>query len=380
MKTKISITALHLMHGGIEMAITTLSNALVRRGYETEILCTYNLGTPAYSLDSRVKVTYLTDMKPNREAFQQAIRKKNLPGIFREGFYAIRVLRTKKKVLKQQFRNIHDGIIISTRNEDSVLLSRYGQKGVMKIAQLHHDHCFEKKLVRDFARNYKNIDVFTLLTPQLQQEVAQIMKNNLHTQCMTMPNFLPPVETRIPEMPLENQAIAVGRLHPVKGFLRLIRLWKQVYEKTGTVLKIVGGGEQKEELEKEIAAQGLENGVVLTGAMEHDDVLAEMKKSAFYVMTSYSEGLPFVVIEAMAQGVPAIAYDVRVGPRAIIEDGKSGFLIPEDDEAAFAEKAVMLAKNPEMRAQMSQWALQRANDFTEEAIMEKWETLFRKEK
>ena len=55
------------MHGGVEMAITALSNALVRRGYEVEILCTYNLGTPAYPLDSRVQVRYLTQVRPNRK-------------------------------------------------------------------------------------------------------------------------------------------------------------------------------------------------------------------------------------------------------------------------------------------------------------------------
>lgn len=376
MNKKIYITALHLMHGGVEMAITALSNALVCRGYPVEILCTYNLGTPAYLLDSRVQVTYLTDVQPNREAFKQALRQKNLSGILREGLYAVRVLRLKKQVLKKQFQRIREGIIISTRNEDSVLLSKYGRETVLKIAQLHHDHCFDKKMLRDFTHRYGNIDIFTLLTDQLQQEVSEIMKDNHRTKCVTMPNFLPPAGSETAKTTMENQVVAVGRLHPVKGFVRLIRLWKQVYEKTGTVLKIIGGGEQRAELEQEITAQGLEKGVVLTGVMDHDRVLEEMKKSVFYAMTSLSEGLPFVVIEAMGQGLPAIAYDVRVGPRAIIEDGKSGFLIQEDDEKAFIEKAVMLITDPEMRVKMSQAALTRAADFSEAAIIEKWEALF----
>ena len=375
MNKKIYITSLHLMHGGVEMAITALSNALVRRGYQVEILCTYCLGEPAYPLDSRVQVNYLTDVKPNREAFQQAIRKKNLPGILREGFYAVRVLALKKKVLKQQFRKIRDGIIISTRNEDSVLLSRYGREGVLKIAQLHHDHCFDKKLIQDFTHNYQNINIFTLLTPQLQQEVAEIMKRNSHTRCITMPNFLS--ETKEISAEPANQVVAVGRLHPVKGFARLIRLWKPIFEQTGTVLKIIGGGEEQQALEKEIADQGLEDGVILAGAMDHDSVLREMKRSVFYAMTSFSEGLPYVVLEAMSQGLPAIAYDVRVGPRAIITDGENGFLIPEEDEKAFAEKAILLIKDQQLRIQMSQYAKKRAENFTEEAIMEKWETLFR---
>jgi glycosyltransferase involved in cell wall biosynthesis len=170
--------------------------------------------------------------------------------------------------------------------------------------------------------------------------------------------------------------VAVGRLHPVKGFLRLIRLWKHVYGRTGTVLKIIGGGEQQAELEREIIAQGLENAVILTGAMEHDDVLAEMRKSRIYAMTSFSEGLPFVVIEAMSQGLPAIAYDVRVGPRAIIEDEKNGFLIPEGDEMIFAQKATLVIADSDLWDRMSCAALKRAKDFTEDALMTKWEKLF----
>lgn len=359
------------------MAITSTSNALVKRGYDVEILCTYNLGDPAYLLDSRIKVTYLTNVRPNRDAFSKAIAQRNIPAIFRQGLYAAKVLYLKKKVLKDQFKAIQEGIIISTRNEDSVLLSKFGHKNVLKIAQLHHDHRFDKKLLRDFVHHYHGIDVFTLLTDELTQEVSALMANNHHTKCVTMPNFLPDMPAQAEETPLENQVVAVGRLDEVKGFLRLIRLWKKVYDHTGTILKIIGGGNQKPELEAEIAAQGLETGVILTGAMEHDNVLQEMKKSIFYAMTSFTEGFPFVLIEAMSQGLPAIAYDVRVGPRAIITHGENGFLIPDEDEAAFVSAAADIITNTEQRAAMSQAALLQANAFSEAVIMEKWEAIFR---
>ena len=375
MKNKIYITSLHLLHGGVEMAITALSNALVKRDYEVEILCTYDLGTPAYPLDKRVKISYLTKVQPNRKAFLQAVKRKNPVAILREGLYAIRVLWLKKQVLKKQFRRIQEGVIISTRNEDSVLLSKYGHKNVLKIAQLHHDHGFNRKMLSNFVHDYGNIDVFALLTEQLQQEVSELMKNNHHTQCVVMPNFLPVPAAAAKEEIVENQVVAVGRLHPVKGFLRLIRLWKPIYERTGAVLKIIGGGEQQAELEAEIAKHNLQKGVMLTGAMDHDGVLAEMGKSVFYAMTSFTEGFPFVLIEAMSQGAPCIAYDVRVGPRAIIEDGRSGYLIPEENEAEFTEKALLLLNDRSKRTEMSKNALRRAGDFSEAAVMERWERI-----
>lgn len=376
MKKKIYITSLHLMHGGVEMAITAMANALVKRGYPVEILCTYNLGAPAYSLDERVTVSYLTNVRPNRDEFKRAMKRKDVPEIVREGLYAIRVLRLKKQVLKEQFQKIQDGIIISTRNEDSVLLSKYGQKKVLKIAQLHHDHCFDKKMLQDFKKHYQNIDVFALLTEQLRQEISQMMGKNPHTKCVAMPNFLPADTPARSQTAKENQVVAVGRLDPVKGFLRLIRLWKPVYEQTGTVLKIIGGGNQRAELEAEIEKLHLQEGVVLTGSMDHDSVLAEMKKSVFYAMTSFTEGFPFVLLEAMSQGLPAIAYDVRVGPRAIIEDGINGYLIAPEDETAFVEQAKYLITDRVLQAQLSGHALKRAADFSEEKIMDRWEQIF----
>ena len=370
---KIHITSLHLKHGGIEMAISSLANALVKRGYEVEILCTYHLGEPVYALDDRVTVTYLTDVRPNKEAVLDALKRKDLPGLLKEGLYSVKVLYLKKKVLRERFRAIKDGVILSTRNEDSVLLSKYGNKKVLKIAQLHHDHRFDKRLLRDFKNHYKNIDIFLLLTDELKREVSEIMAGNKHTTCLSMPNFLPDTNAvTAAETEREDQVVAVGRLHEVKGFLRLIDMWATIAQTSNTVLKIIGGGEQESELKNRIRELGLENRVILTGAMDHPDVLREMQKSLFYVMTSFTEGFPFVLIEAMSQGLPAVAFDVRVGPRAIIEHEKNGFLVKDNDQAAFINRALYLIENVAAREEMSRSAYLRAGDFTESNILKKW--------
>ncbi len=371
---KLYITALHLLHGGVEMAITLQANAFVEAGYEVEILCSYNLGEPAYALNEAVKVTYLTDLHPNKAEIKAAIRAKNPVALLKEGLYAVKVLRHKKSTLIQKFREIQEGIILSTRNEHTVLLSRYGNPGVKKIAQLHHDHRFDKALLNDFAKHYGNIDTFLLLTDRLTDEVKRVMAKNTHTKVMTMPNFLdskPAVENTV----RRNQVIAVGRLHEVKGFDRLIRLWKETAFAAPTVLKIVGDGDERSKLEALIRELELQDRVVLTGALPHDEVMHEMAQSLAYVMTSHTEGFPFVLIEAMQMGLPAVAYDVRVGPEAIIEDGTSGFLIPEDDEAAFRSKLAAIVNNEDLRAAMAQHAVARSEVFSKEAIMKRWITV-----
>lgn len=370
---KIYITSLHLQHGGVEMAITLLANALVKRGYAVEILCIYHLGEPVYEMDDRVKVTYLSNVHPNREEFKDALAQHNICRIIREGIYAMKVLYLKKNLMVKKFREIDEGVIISTRNEHSVLLSKYGQNNVKKIAQLHHDHNFNRRLLEDFRNHYKNIDIFVLLTDLLKQEVENVMKENKHTKCVVIPNFLKDELYKKSENSNGRpQIVTVGRLHEVKGFQRLIKTWKEMDFKDDVVLKIIGEGEEREELEKLIAEYHLEGRVVLTGAMNHDSVMSEMQKSILYVMTSYSEAFPFVLIEAMANGLPIVAYDVRVGPGAIIKDSLTGFLVPDGDEEEFRNRVELLVEDTELRKKMSDSALERSKLFMENTVMEKW--------
>lgn len=368
---KIYITCLHLRHGGVEMAITLLANALVKREYDVEILCLYDLGQPAYDLDNRVRVTYLTDVKPNREAFLQALKKKNIIRILKEGLRACRVLYLKKSKMEKAIRSIRSGTVISTRNEHSVLLSKYGQKDVRKIAQLHHDHEFSESLLKDFKYHFTNIDFFVLLTEEMKEELEKIMADNHHTKLLAIPHFLPEMKGYA-KKDRKDQVIAVGRLHEEKGFLRLIDLWARIPEKQGWTLKIIGDGEQRDSLKERIRELGAEESVVLTGPMDHDNVMAEMGRSRIYAMTSRTEAFGFVLLEAMYAGLPIIAYDVRMGPRALIRNEKNGYLIPDGDEIKFIESMTALMHDREKNERMSEQSEYMSKQFTEETVIQKW--------
>ncbi len=378
MKKKIYITALHLGHGGVEMAISLMSNAFVKKGYDVTVLSLYNLGEPAYDILPEVKIEYLTDVRPNKEEFYSAIRSKNPIKILKEGLYSVKVLRLKKTSLVKRIKQIEDGIVISTRNEHSTLLSKYGNEKMLKIAQLHHDHCFEQKLLSDISSGYGNIDYFTLLTDQLTEEISEMMsKNNKRTKCVTVENFLPKEDAEIELDKKQKSVVAVGRLHTVKGFDRLLEIWKETSKKyPDWKLVIVGDGEEKDRLNELANKLEIANSVTFTGALAHDEVLRTMRDSSVYAMTSHTEGFPFVLIEAMSSGLPAIAFDVRVGPRAIIEDGKNGTLVKDNDNKAFSEALAQLMSNDGKRLEYSTNALERAKDFTEEKIVEKWISLF----
>lgn len=376
--SKVYITALHLNHGGVEMVIASLANAFVEKGMEVEVLTTYRYSEPAYPMDERVKITYLTDVRPNRDEFKAAIRQKNPIRILREGLKAVRVLRLRKSTMVKAIKNIKEGAVISTRHDHNMWLSQYGAKDVLKIAQLHFDHKYDPQLISDFKSNYSNIDYFTLLTDKVTGEVREVMEgHNSHTKCVTVPNFLN-FEDVDRTVEREKQVIAAGRLHPDKDFFTMLRIWRLVCEKCeGYTLKIAGQGEQEAALKAFAEELGIADKVCFMGPVPHDKLLQEMCRSKAYLMTSVSEALPMVLLEAMYCKTPPISFELRVGTGSIISDGVNGFIVPERVDEDYAEKLVaLLNKSEEEMAEMREACLSRAMEFSKESVVKTWLRLF----
>ena len=371
MKT-IHIIALHLAIGGVEKAIINMANLFAER-YDVEIISVYNMpGSPIYPLDKRVRVRYLLDDIPNRDEWKAAAR--NLkPGAFiRESIRSIKILHDKRAGVKRAIEGINDGIIITTRHEDNLLLSKYGKPGVLKIAQLHHDHNFEKKYVNAFKNSYDNIDYFTLLTPGLVEEVKEIMRGK-HTKPVYIPNFLAEYPDEPDFSERSNVIIAVGRLNYVKRFDKLIRIFAAAHEKMPDwKLRIIGEGEERKKLEKIIDELKLSNCVTLVGARNAEGVEREMCSAGIYAMTSASEGFAFVIIEAQSCYLPTVSFDIRVGPPFLITNGKDGYIVPDNDDGAFADRLVELMQDSGKRFEMGKAARERSLDFSREKIAQLW--------
>ena len=184
------ILSLHLAYGGLQRAVCEFANMMAEH-YQVHILSFYDMPSgPAYPIDSRVQIRYLYNDIPNREEFKAALKGKRPFSVLKEGIRATRTLIAKRTGIIHAVKSISSGIIMSTRDEYAVLLSRYGKKNVVKIAQLHQDFAYEKQLPRHFAHDYENIDLFTLLSPKLAREAKEIMKENRHTKVVYVPNFM----------------------------------------------------------------------------------------------------------------------------------------------------------------------------------------------
>ncbi len=128
--------------------------------------------------------------------------------------------------------------------------------------------------------------------------------------------------------------IGVGRLTRQKDFPTLIRAFAEVRRQRSARLIILGEGEERAALEALIAELGVGDDVSLPGF--HENAMAYMARAALFVLSSAWEGLPTVLIEALAAGTRVVSTDCPSGPREILQGGRLGALVPVGDSGALA--------------------------------------------
>jgi glycosyltransferase involved in cell wall biosynthesis len=138
--------------------------------------------------------------------------------------------------------------------------------------------------------------------------------------------------------------LAVGRLTPQKDFPTLLRAFAEVRRRRPARLLILGEGEERAALEALGADLGVAADVALPGFREN--AMAYMAGSALFVLSSAWEGLPTVLIEALAAGTRVVSTDCPSGPREILQDGRLGSLVPVGDVAALADAMTAALARP----------------------------------
>ena len=174
-----------------------------------------------------------------------------------------------------------------------------------------------------------------------------------------------------------KRVIAVGRLDYQKGFDRLIQAWRIVQQHEtfkDWTLDIFGQGEWKEMLQNMIDKAELNKHTHINKPT--NAIGKEYANSSLIVMTSNYEGFGMVLVEAMACGVPAIAFDCKCGPKDIIKNGKNGLLIANGDINGLAEAMMKLMSDRDYRKFLSGNAHRVTATYSEEAVMNQWINLF----
>lgn len=160
-----------------------------------------------------------------------------------------------------------------------------------------------------------------------------------------------------------HTVLAVGRYTHQKGFDLLLQAWSRI-DTRGWTLRIAGTGEPLGEVPDN----------VITGLSS--DIVEEYRNAAFLVMSSRYEGLPMVLLEAQAAGLPIVAFACKCGPRDVITDGEDGILVPEGDFAGLAAGMKRLMDDEGLRRKMGAEAFRNSEKYDKERIMVLWENLF----
>jgi glycosyltransferase involved in cell wall biosynthesis len=189
-----------------------------------------------------------------------------------------------------------------------------------------------------------------------------------------IPNGVP--EPRLPPAALDAKVlVAAGRLLSQKGFDMLLDAFAPVSARhPDWQLWIFGSGPWRSRLAAQIDRLGLGGRAHLKGATSRLD--EQFAAASMFVLSSRFEGLPMVLLEAMAAGLPPVAFDCPTGPGEVIGHGTSGLLVPPADTAALAAAICALIEDPARRQAMGVAARERSRAYSMPAVTRQWEQLF----
>lgn len=167
----------------------------------------------------------------------------------------------------------------------------------------------------------------------------------------------------------------IGQMIPRKGVVDLLEIFNRLHEEDSSLrLQLVGDGNQRPELEERAARLGCGSSVEFLGF--RSDRLQLLSGFNLFVMTSSLEGIPRCMMEAMAVGVPVVAYDIP-GVDQLVEHGRTGLLAPLGDKRALAECCRQVLSDPELSSRLVSNARKHIEDhYSAGRMAREYEALF----
>lgn len=361
--------------GGMERVITFKANYFAEHLKDSEvyiITSEQNNNEPYFKVSPRIKlidINVLIDTPINQNKFLKLLK------------YPFKYLLFKSR-FKRIIKEINPDILISTLRRELNFINSIDSK-IVKIGEFHisrfsyHSYSiktnslfsnyiksyFEKR----FIRNINYLDSFVVLTEEEKTFWPEI--NNI--EVIHNPLIINPVAKSDCN---NKKVIAVGRYAHQKGFDMLIEAWKIVADlHPEWVLSIYGEGDDAV-LKRLIDKYNLHNSCLLKSATQ--EIFNKYCESSIYVLSSRFEGMPMVLLEAIAFGLPLVSFDCPCGPKDIINNLKDGILVKSGDINELAEKICFLIENEEIRKEMGINARKNSERFKIEHIADQWRLLF----
>ena len=355
---------LSLTKGGAERVICNMCNEHFVHRYRVTVI-SLMAAEPEYDMDPGVTVLYV-DQRP--EQYRQ-----NMPVRFARRRRGLISLLRK---LEQKEERI--GALISFLPEPNFLITSLPKRrSYPVIISVRNDPAKEyaSKLRRLLMKTcYPRADGYVFQTEEAREYFSfseHMMKNSA-----VIPNPLGKEFIDVASSAMtKKEIVSVGRLEAQKAPLLLIRAFARIHEAYPEYrLLFYGEGSLREEMQEEIKKAGLEQRILIKGNTDH--IRDAVGKASLFVLPSVYEGMPNALMEAMAMGVPCIASDCPCGaPRALIQSGENGLLVPVGGEAELAKAMAFMLDDIERAARMGRRAQEITKKLAPEQIYHEWDRL-----
>ena len=344
------------VRGGVEQVSVSLAAALADY-YEVHLISLCMGGEAAYELDERVRFAALSGPERRLREMRREL-KKPLCGYFNDHDIDVALIMGN-----------YPGLLAST--------ARFGAKKT-KLVFCDHGALMNQWERKDivFIRFVSSLLCHRVVT--LTQQSRDDYRRKFHlkkSKVLCIPNWIDLDKPHSDAYQANSKKIlSAGRFGPEKGFDLLVKAFAPVARRhPDWQLDLFGDGEMMETVRTLVAELELESNVRLLGM--RTDLAERYRDYAMYALPSYREGMPLVLLEAKANRLPIVSFDILTGPREIVRDGVDGFLIAPYDLDAMSDAICRLIEDDALRQSMSDRSQENLEQFSKPAIVDSWRTL-----
>jgi glycosyltransferase involved in cell wall biosynthesis len=366
--------------GGLQRVVHNLAQLFAERGHAVELIgishadqpVSYH-DAPAYRTDVLYDVMEPRPWRPSRLADVLRVRS------WAREVRRRRMHRAAVDKLRAKFQAVSDGIVIVAQVYAMEWVREADPRHLRVVGQSHESYEASRGLTRAtigstrhrrIMRYFADVDAFLLLTQVDAEKFERDGLNNVHVMHNPL-SFYPEWAAAL----TNRTIIGVGRYDPQKNYRALLEAFALVAKRhPDWQLKIFGLGPLEAQLRDQIDALGLTGRAHLMGPT--DRVAEELLDSSVFALSSDYEGLPLVLGEAMACGVPCVSFDCSPGISEIIRDGEDGIIVPPHAVPALADGICRLIEDEELRQRMGRRARENIRRFSVDEIMRQWHQLF----
>lgn len=367
--------------GGLQRVAHKLAQELSRRGHHVVLVGINHHPDRVTYVDDPLYETVTINEDPEPRPLPRTSTLRRLDP--RRRAYERRRLQIRAQAvarLSALFASVPDGFVVNMQINAMQYVVAADTRHLRIIGQSHEQYEATRGLTRTsrgvtrrwdgIDRYYRDIDLFQLLTEVDARKFERAGFNNvavMHNPLSFYPDDSSPLT--------EKTVVSVGRYDPQKNQKALIDAFARVSRThPDWVLRIYGAGPLHATLAEHISELGLDDQVLLMGPTQQ--VPEALLASSVFALSSDFEGLPVVLCEAMACGVPCVSVDCGPGIREVIRDEEDGLVVPPHDPDALAAAITRLIDDEELRRRMGSAARENVRRFSVEEIMRRWDETF----